>query len=82
MANLMNYFFGALSSEACLYFYVLSIVFGLSFIFVAISSFIFIVKKYDKFDMKLGFNIVLLLTNVFLVYFVNRLLYSMCSKSL
>ena len=82
MAGLMNYFFGPLSSEACLYFYFLSVIFGLSFIFVAISSLIFIVKKYDKVDMKMGFNIALLLINVFLVYFVNRLLYSMCSKSL
>ena len=82
MANFMNMFFGPLSKEACLYFYFLSILFGISFVFVAITVFIFILQNHKKMDMKLGFNLVLLLINVFLVYFVNRLLYSMCSRSL
>ena len=82
MANFMNMFFGPLSKEACLYFYFLSVLFGISFVFVAITVFIFILQNHKKMDMKLSFNLVLLLINVFLVYFVNRLLYSMCSRSL
>ena len=82
MAGIMNMFFGPLSKESCFYFYALSIIFGVSFIFIAISIFIFIVKKHDKMDMKLWFNLILMLINSFLIYFVNRLLYSMCSRSL
>lgn len=82
MAGFMNLFFGPLNKDACLYFYFLSVIFGLSFLFVAVSVFLYILKMNSKMDMKTGFNLTLLLINVFLVYFVNRLLYSMCSKSL
>ena len=82
MANIMNMFFGPLNKDACLYFYFLSILFGISFIFIALSIFLYIIKNYSKMDLKVGFNLVLLLINAFLVYFVNRLLYTMCSKSI
>jgi hypothetical protein len=82
MGKFMNLFFGPLNKDACLYFYFLSVIFGLSFAFVAITVSFYIIKNSSKIDMKIGFNLVLLLINVFLVYFVNRLLYSMCSKSL
>ena len=82
MADFMNMFFGPLSKEACLYFYFFSVLFGISFVFVSITVFIFILQNHKKMDMRLCFNLVLLLINVFLVYFVNRLLYSMCSRSL
>ena len=82
MANLMNFFFGPLNKEYCLYFYVLSIIFGITFLLLAIGVLIAIIKDYKKIDLKIGFNLILLLINAFLVYFVNRLLYSMCSKSL
>lgn len=82
MANIMNMFFGPLNKDACLYFYFLSILFGISFIFIAICIFLYIIKNYSKMDLKVGFNLVLLLINAFLVYFVNRLLYTMCSKSI
>jgi len=82
MANLMNFFFGPLNKEYCLYFYFLSIFFGIIFLLLAVGVVIAIIKDYKKMDWKIGFNFILLLINAFLVYFVNRLLYSMCSKSL
>ena len=82
MANLMNFFFGPLNKEYCLYFYVLSIIFGITFLLLVIGVLIVIIKDYKKIDLKIGFNLILLLINAFLVYFVNRLLYSMCSRSL
>ena len=57
------------------FFYFLSVLFGISFLFVAITVFIYILQNHKKMDLKLGFNLVLLMLNVFLVYFVNRLLY-------
>jgi len=82
MSNFINYFFGPLNKEYCFYFYFLSIVFGLSFVLLAIGTLMAVIKDYKKLDLKIMFNLILLLINAFLVYFVNRLLYSMCSKSL
>lgn len=82
MSNLMNTFFGPLNKKSCFYFYFLSIVFGVSFVLLAIGTIMVIIKDYKKIDLKMSFNLILLLINSFLVYFVNRLLYSMCVKSL
>ena len=82
MSNFINYFFGPLNKEYCFYFYFLSIVFGLAFVLLAIGTLMAVIKDYKKLDLKIMFNLILLLINAFLVYFVNRLLYSMCSKSL
>ena len=82
MANIMNTFFGPLNKESCLYFYFLSIIFGVIFLFIALGIFFYIIRIGNKMDIKTGLNLLLMLINAFLVYFVNRLLYSMCSRSL
>jgi len=78
----MNTFFGPLNKESCLYFYFASIIFGVIFLFIALGIFFYIIRIGNKMDIKIGFNLILMLINAFLVYFVNRLLYSMCSRSL
>ena len=69
-----NSLFGALGKEACVYFYVLEV---FSFILLVLACIhvlhgLFTDKKYNLF----GGMIAIL--NSFIVYFVNRLLYSMC----
>ena len=69
-----NTLFGPLGKEACIYFYVLQVV---SFILLVLACIhvlhgLFTVKNFNAFS-----GIVAIL-NAFVVYFVNRLLYSMC----
>ena len=82
MSNFMNKFFGPLSKEYCTYFLILS----MFFFFVLIAAFcmdlFWIYKNFKSFDSKIFTGGVLMLINIFIVYFVNRLLYTMCSKSL
>jgi hypothetical protein len=78
----MNLYFGPLSVESCIYFKILTMFFFAVFVFAIIGEIVFIVKRFDSFNFKMFTNGILLLFNAFLAYFVNRLLYSMCSKSL
>jgi hypothetical protein len=82
MSNMASIFFGPLNSEACLYFYFLS-VFFFFLLLVSICFFIILViKKGKQIDMKILMDTFLFGFNIFIAYFVNRLLYTMCSKSL
>jgi hypothetical protein len=82
MSNLQNMIFGPLNSDACLYFYFLTAFFYFLLVISLIAGIIFIVKKPNQFNFNTGMNGLLLLFNIFIAYFVNRLLYTMCSKSL
>ena len=76
----MNTLFGPLSGEYCLYFYYLSI---LSFFLIAMTIVGGVVAGIQK-GKGLSFYISILGASVayLIAYFVNRLMYSMCSKSL
>lgn len=82
MNNFMNSYFGPLGQEYCMYFYVLSIIFGVSFVLSLISIGSFIVMHYKKVDTMFVMNSILILFNTFLAYLANRLLNTMCVKSL
>jgi hypothetical protein len=81
MNDFMNYFFGPLSKEYCLYYYFLAVISGIIFALTAFSFIIVIIKsKKIKAGIWLGmFNTLL---SIFIGYFVSRLLYTMCVKSL
>jgi len=81
MNNLMNYFFGPLPKEYCLYYYFLAVISAVIFVLTFLSFVILVVKsKKIKAGMWLGmFNTLL---SIFIGYFVSRLLYTMCVKSL
>jgi hypothetical protein len=81
MNDFMNYFFGPLSKEYCLYYYFLAVISAVIFALTALSFIVLIVKsKKIKGGMWLGmFNTLL---SIFIGYFVSRLLYTMCVKSL
>jgi hypothetical protein len=73
-----DFLFGPLDTEYCLYFYILSVINYIAAIFLVVALLASLVLK--KFDMKnvgtLGFGALL----YFIIYFQNRLLYSMCIK--
>jgi hypothetical protein len=80
MSDFMNTLFGPLSGEYCLYFYWLSII---SFFLLALSLVTGIVMGLQKgkgiyfYISILGASIAYLIS-----YFVNRLMYSVCSKAM
>jgi hypothetical protein len=79
--SFMDKFFGPLSKEYCLYFYALSVIFGVLFVFTGISILYKIITNFKKIDIEIIVPIVGLI-NMFLVYLVNRLLYTMCIRSI
>ncbi len=81
----MNEYFGPLSKEYCVYFYYLSIFFFLMYVITLIGAIAFIIKNYKDFaKINLSFiiNLVMVLINMLLSYFVNRLLHTMCVNSI
>jgi len=85
MSSLINTFFGPLNRDSCFYFLFVSIIFFIALILVLASEILFIFsglysgRKFTFREFRTG---ILILTNIFIAYFVNRLLYTMCSKSL
>ena len=85
MNGFINNFFGPLNKDSCFYFLIITILFFVVLVLVLFTEimYIFSVLFYGKkFDFTI-FNKGLMVTfNIFIVYFVNRLLYTMCSRSL
>ena len=80
MSDFMNTVFGPLSGEYCLYFFYLSI---FSFFLFTITIVAGVVTGLQR-DKSFGFYVSLVGASlIYLVtYFVNRLMFSVCSKSL
>ena len=82
MAGLLNTFFGPLGKEACVYFLFLTGFFLFLLIIALLGDVYYVFKHYKNIKITDITQGVLIFFNLFLAYFVNRLLYSMCSKSL
>lgn len=78
----MNNYFGPLPREYCVYFYFLSIIFGVMFVLSAISIASFMIMNFKKVNTMFLLNSSLVLVNTFLAYIANRLLHTMCVKSI
>jgi len=82
MASFMDQYFGPLPREYCIYFYALSIFFGFTFVMSALSIAIFMLTNFKKVNVMFIVNSMFILLNSFLVYLANRLLHTMCVKSI
>jgi len=78
----MSSYFGPLDKQSCMYFLLLSMLFFALLIFTIIGEILYVIQNYKELNFRVFTSGVLLLFNSFLAYFVNRLLYTMCSKSL
>ena len=78
----MNTYFGPLGEEYCVYFYALSIFFGITFVLSVISIVSYMIMHVNKINMTFLIHTFFLLLNSFLAYLVNRLLHTMCMKSI
>ena len=82
MSDFMSIFFGPLDKKACLYFLLFSVGFFIILVLTACSELLYIVRNYKNLNLNSLTNGILILFNFFIVYFVNRLMYTMCIKSL
>lgn len=78
----MNKYFGPLPRDYCIYFYIMSIMFGILLALSAVSMSIYIVTHLNKLRMPFVINGMLVLFNLFLGYIANRLLHTMCVKAI
>ena len=76
-----NQYFGPLPKQYCVYFYALSIMFAISFVMSFLSILYFMIMHSKKVNMMFIVNAIFILLNTFLAYFVNRLLNTMCIRS-
>jgi len=82
MDSFMNTYFGPLGEEYCVYFYALSIFFGIAFVLTLISTVTYMLMHVNKINMSFLMHTFFVLLNSFLAYLVNRLLHSMCMKAM
>jgi hypothetical protein len=82
MANFLTNFFGPLDKSACVYFLIISVMFFIVLLLVLGTELIFVFKNFNRLNFRIFSNGLLILFNIFVAYFVNRLLYTMCYKSL
>lgn len=82
MSNFKHSFFGPLDKSACVYFLIISVLFFISLILLLGTEILYIVKNFNKLNFRTVSSGIIILFNVFIAYFVNRLLYTMCNKTL
>lgn len=82
MSNFMSNYFGPLNKHSCMYFLIITIIFFILLVIVILSEIFWIFKNFKQLNFRTLTGAVLIIFNVFLAYFVNRLLYTMCTKSL
>lgn len=80
VANLWHSLFAPLSANYCLYFYYIS-VFNFFIFAIAVVSLAWAMFSRKKGKAVIGTSISVIIST-FVAYFVNRLLYTMCSKSI
>lgn len=78
----MSNYFGPLSKDYCIYFYLMSIVFFAIMMLGLLGVIVTIAKNPKQVNIMFFINAVMLLMNSVLAYFVNRLLHTMCVNSI
>lgn len=82
MNDLLYMIFGPLHKDSCIYFLLLSIFFFSLLFFTFMIEIVYLFRNIKSLSIRHFFNAFLISFNLLLGYFVNRLLYTMCSKSL
>ncbi len=78
----MDQYFGPLPRDYCVYFYILSIIFGVMFVASVVSIAYFMIMHIKKINTMFVVNSLFILLNTFLAYLANRLLHTMCVKAI
>jgi len=78
----MSAYFGPLDKSSCVYFLIMTIVFFIALIILFLNEIRYLIMNLNKLDSRKLTSGIIILFNIFLAYFVNRLLYTMCTKTL
>jgi hypothetical protein len=81
MSDFASNYFGPLDIHHCFYFLVISIIFFILLLLALFSQMFWVFNNYKQLNFKIFAGAIVMLFNLFLAYFVNRLLYTMCNKS-
>ena len=81
MADFMDTYFGPLGQEYCVYFYLMSIMFAILFLISLCSTLSYGILNFKKVNSLYIINSFFVLVNSFMAYLVNRLLHTMCIRS-
>ncbi len=81
MSDLMTTFFGTLNEKYCSYFLIISAIFLVIFVIMFLTEIRYIVLNYNKLNFRIIFSGIVILFNMFIVYFMNRMLYTMCIET-
>ena len=80
MSEFMLKFFGPLSKDYCNYFLFLAMFFFFFLIIFAIFNIYYLLKNFKSIKSTDVMSSLLMMINLLIAYFVNRLLYTMCIK--
>lgn len=81
MWDLIAPFFGPLDIYHCKYFLLISILFFILLVIALFADIFWVIKNYKILNFRLFAGAIIMAFNLFIAYFVNRLLYTMCLKS-
>ena len=85
MSGFFDTFFGPLNKDSCYYFLIMTILFFVVLVLLLGSELLYIFKTIyygKKFESRIFIKSILITFNIFIAYFVNRLFYTICSRSL
>lgn len=82
MSNMLSGYFDPLDKSSCIYFLIISILFFVGLIIVILNELYYVAMNLNKLNFRLISAGFIIIFNIFIAYFVNRLLYTMCVKSL
>jgi hypothetical protein len=82
MIELLSSYFGPLDKGSCVYFLIISVIFFIGLIILVLNEAYYIATNLNNLNFRKLSSGIIILFNIFIAYFVNRLLYTMCNKSL
>ena len=82
MSDFVNYVSGPLDKKACVYFFTWTMLFFVILVLTFIAEMFILFRDFKHLTRMNIIGGIIMLFNIFLAYFVNRLLYTMCNKSL
>lgn len=82
MLNLLSLIAGPLDKDACIYFYITTNFFFILFLLAFLSNIFVFIKNRQKLTFWNIIGGLYMIVILFITYFVNRLFYTICNKSL
>lgn len=82
MTDFLSKVIGPLNKNSCFYFLIITLIFFVLLAAAILGNIFWLFKNYKKVNFRIFAGSVVVLFNIFIAYFVNRLLYTMCTKSL